>query len=45
MLIVKGLGVRKVRMDFIAVYHLHVCVSYEMGGRVGVNGTHWTNQE
>ena len=33
MLIVKGLGVRKVRMDFIAVSHLRVvCLMKWVGG-------------
>ena len=38
--IVKRLELRKVRMDFVAFDDAHACVSYEVGGRVGVNGTH-----
>ena len=42
---VKRLEVRTVQMDVAAVDELHACVSYEMGGRMGVNGTHRTNRE
>ena len=35
---------RRMQGDFIPSYALQARVSYELGGRVGMNGTHWTDR-